>query len=193
LQKIKVNDLELRLNFFNKWIERGSVPPSLWLPGFFFTHAVMTGSLQNYCRQHQHAIDHVEFGFTPFLSTQGDTNFDTKPDKGIYVYGFYVEGAQWSDIQIGLEESKPRVLYTRLPVLWMVPKLKISDDDSDCVDSSDVNTLYNCPLYNTSERRGQLSTTGHSTNFIMYLQLGSGKMNPDHWCKRGTACLMQLD
>jgi len=57
----------------------------------------------------------------------------------------------------------------------------------------DESELYNCPLYNTSERRGMLSTTGHSTNFIMYLKIGSGECNPDHWCKRGSACLMQLD
>jgi len=66
-----VNDLKARLNFFDAWIARGEAPSSLWLPGFFFTHAVMTGSLQNYCRQHHHAIDHVEFKHSPFSSAQG--------------------------------------------------------------------------------------------------------------------------
>ena len=154
----------------------------------------MTGSLQNFCRQHHHAIDHVEFDYSPFAMTQGDVEFTTKPEIGIYVYGFYVEGAQWSDTQMGLEESKPRTLYTRLPVLWMVPKLCSSHTSQEGGEEKKRGEeLYNCPLYNTSERRGQLSTTGHSTNFIMYLKLGSGEMNGDHWCKRGTACLMQLD
>jgi len=186
------------LDFFNKWIERGDAPTSLWLPGFFFTHAVMTGSLQNFCRKHHHAIDHVEFEYEPFSSTQEDVAFEQKPETGIYVYGFFVEGAKWSDIQMGFEESQPRTLYTRLPVLWMKPKLKghsngnEGDDDNDMQMEEEQN-LYNCPLYNTSERRGQLSTTGHSTNFIMYLKIGSGEQTPDHWCKRGTACLMQLD
>ena len=180
-----INDLCLRLDFFNGWIAKGDAPSSLWLPGFFFTHAVMTGSLQNFCRKHHHAIDHVEFGYEPFSSKQEDTAFDCKPETGIYVYGFYVEGAKWSDVEMGFEESEPRTLYTRLPVLWMKPRLRDGEYDES--------ELYNCPLYNTSERRGMLSTTGHSTNFIMYLKIGSGECNPDHWCKRGSACLMQLD
>lgn len=76
-----------------------------------------------------------------------------------------------------------QVLFTPMPIIWMVPKE---------ITAFAQFQHYICPMYKTSERRGVLSTTGHSTNFVMDVRLPSAVL-ATHWTKRGVALLTSLD
>ena len=51
--------------------------------------------------------------------------------------------------------------------------------------------IYNCPLYKVESRQGTLSTTGHSTNFVMYIELPSKELE-DTWIRGGVAAFLSL-
>eukprot|EP00736_Rhodelphis_marinus_P007919 Rmarinus@m.2764 len=173
-----INDVIDRLNFFQEWIDKGA-PVIFWLSGFYFTQAFLTGAMQNFARKYKIAIDLVNFDFV-YIDDDRPTK---KPEDGVYVDGLFIEGARWCPERHLLAEQAPKILFETFPVIWLQPK-KTSD-------FSDFQN-YLCPLYKTSERKGTLSTTGHSTNFVMKFRIPTDK-HEGHWIKRGVALLTQLD
>ena len=176
-------DLVLRLQYFAEWNNHG--PPAVfWLPGLFFTQSFLTGSLQNYARKNTIPIDTLGFRFEVLAEDdpRAAGSSVTKPADGVLVKGMYLEGARWDYDTMMLGESAPAVLFTPAPTMWMLPCIE---------DEAEHPPHYDCPLYKTPARWGTLSTTGHSTNFVMTVKLPSGR-DADHWVKRGVALLLQL-
>ena len=123
-----------------------------------------------------------------------------KPEDGAYIRGLFLEGACWDPKGHALDESHPRELFMPMPSMHLAPKRK---EDVPAVEGipeqytgSRTGTahVYMCPVYKTSFRQGVLSTTGHSTNFVMFIRLPMLSMHKQkHWIKRGVALLTQLD
>lgn len=170
-----IGDLKQRLEFFKNWLNHG--PPVIFeISRFFFTQSFLTGAFQNYARKYTTPIDEVQCNFEIVNSADPQ-----KPEDGVLIKGLFLEGARWSAKKGKLAESKPKRLFTDCPLIWIKPDTEILEFKH-----------YNCPVYKTSVRRGELSTTGHSTNFVMFIKLAT-EIEPSHWTKRGVALLTQLD
>jgi len=178
-----IADLTMRTQFFQDWIDCG-VPNSFWLAGFYFTQSFLTGQKQNHARRFKIVIDALTWNFKVLNTTSRPT---IKPDLGCLVYGLFMDGARWDGSEGVIGDSLPKVLFSEIPPIHLYP-IEVSKD------MTDKRFFYGAPLYRTSERKGTLSTTGHSTNFVLHMWLPISKQHTEkHWVKCGVACLLALD
>ncbi|KAI8820875.1 dynein heavy chain and region D6 of dynein motor-domain-containing protein [Fimicolochytrium jonesii] len=174
-----VIDLMSRCEFIQGWINNG-IPAIFWISGFFFPQAFLTGTLQNYARKYTLSIDTLGLDFR-ILETRWE-DVAQKPPDGCYIRGLYLEGARWDGARRSLVESRPKELYTEMAVIWILPKPNRKKPETG---------IYNCPVYKTLTRAGTLSTTGHSTNYVLTIELPTEQPQA-HWIKRGCALVMSL-
>ena len=95
-----------------------------------------------------------------------------------------------------LKAEIPRVLFEAMPAMWLEPYNANSEADLRFSKTSGSKmAAYCCPIYKTTTRAGQLSTTGHSTNFVMALDIAfiAEEYSSSHWVRRGVALICQLD
>ena len=169
-------DLLNRINFIIDWLKKGE-PNCFWFPGFFFPQSFLTAILQNYSRKYSLAID--KLSFNSIILNEKIENITHQPKDGVYIYGLYFDGANWNYNDWCLEDCKGNEEFIQCPIIHLLPQIDFNIPLND----------YKCPIYRTSERAGVLSTTGHSTNFVLSINLPT-KEDPNKWILRGSALIL---
>jgi Dynein, heavy chain len=173
-------DLIQRVAFFEQWLNKGK-PRGYWISAFFFPQGFLTSVLQNYARKYKTPIDILSFAYD-FLDFTDIAKVERAPEDGCYIYGLYIEGCRFDLKQGRLEDSRPGEMYTEAPVIYFSPQENYTPEPID----------YAMPVYKTTTRAGTLSTTGHSTNFIIAIDVPT-KHKPEYWILNGAAFVCQLN
>ncbi|CAM9108221.1 unnamed protein product, partial [Ectocarpus fasciculatus] len=190
-------DLIERLEFMSGWVDKG-IPSAYWISGFFFPQGFLTAALQNYARKYSLPIDTVSFSFQMMECVVDEIE---RPEDGCVIYGLFLEGARWSKDENTLIDPKPKELFSPMPPIHMLPVPNRETPSSG---------IYRSPVYKVLTRTGTLSTTGHSTNFVTWIEIPSDKdtifrsslvsetnaqikfCDQDYWIKAGVACFCAL-
>ncbi|XP_072807658.1 dynein axonemal heavy chain 6 isoform X2 [Vicugna pacos] len=194
-----VKDLILRTASMDLWLKRGQ-PKSFWISGFFFPQGFLTGTLQNHARKYNLPIDELSFKYNMIPAYRDEAvvieaaktvqfgqelPMDTElpcPEDGVLVHGMFMDASRWDNEEMVIEDALPGQMNPVLPVVHFEPQQNYEPSP----------TLYHSPLYKTGARAGTLSTTGHSTNFVVTILLPS-KRPKDYWIAKGSALLCQLN
>jgi dynein heavy chain len=106
-------------------------------------------------------VDKIAFNFE-FKDDITPSDVNEKPEDGCLIYGMFLEGAKWDFKKHLMGPSYPKELFSDLPIIHMQPV---------AYREPVIEGIYDCPLYKVEVRKGTLSTTGHSTNFVKYIEI----------------------
>ncbi|CAF3079436.1 unnamed protein product [Rotaria socialis] len=193
-----IKDLLLRCDFMALWLLHG-LPKSYWLPGLFFPQGFLTGVLQVHARKYDLPIDELSFHFTVLPYERDHVSYNElvkrleygkkldideqlpQVQDGVILHGLYTEAFRWDNQRKQITDAIRGEMIATLPMLHMEPRQNYVVDP----------TQYISPLYKTAARAGVLSTTGHSTNFVVTVNLPTDKPQ-DYWISMGSALLCQV-
>lgn len=177
-------DLLERIRFMQDWELTGE-PPRFWISGFYFPQSFFTGLRQQFSRLNKLEIEKVGFKFGVSAEAEGGSRKSIENgvhSQEFFIYGMVIEGAMWSQRLKSLDDSTE--LVSEFPDV-SVTACRIAEGDGP-------SGLFECPLYRTTKRQGTLSSTGHSTNFVIGIKL-PGRLPPSEYVLRGVGLICQTD
>ncbi|KAJ9592733.1 hypothetical protein L9F63_015613, partial [Diploptera punctata] len=157
---------------FQRWISSGR-PNVFWMTGFFNPQGFLTAMRQEVTRAHKGwALDSVVL--QNLITRHSKEDLTDSPPEGVYVYGLFLEGASLDRRSGKLIESKPKVLYEQMPVIYIYAINTTAGKDP---------RLYECPIYRKPQRTDQ--------KYVGSIDFETDN-NPRHWTLRGVALLCDI-
>lgn len=173
-------DMIMRVDFMRDWVENGA-PNAYWVSAFYFPQGYLTAVLQAYSRLNKIPVDVLSYEFV--VQDFDDPNeVQERPEEGCLIYGIFMDGCRWDYQEMVIADQEVGVMYEQAPVIHFVPCQNYKPDPEQ----------FTAPLYKTSVRAGTLSTTGHSTNFVLPIEVDTAE-KPSYWVLKGAAFLTMLN
>jgi dynein heavy chain len=148
-----------------------TIPKVVDIAKLFNPQSFLTAIKQLCCQQQGLELDKLQV-FTD-VTKRDVKQVEGHSKEGAFVTGMYLEGARWDSTGNSLEDSKPKEMFTQLPV--------INCKAGPVVDKIDKN-IYICPAYCVPIRRPY---------FVFPAQLRT-KAPADKWVLAGVAIILDI-
>lgn len=140
------SDLVLRVDQLVAWTNALALLKSLWVSGFFNPMSFLTAVMQVNARTYNLPLDFMVNRCT-FSNMYELSEIVAQPPNGVYVHGFFMEGAGWED---GKGDEEGYITDSKLKDLH--PVMPICNVFAVHIDEMSWEHMYQCPVFITSER-----------------------------------------
>ena len=166
-----VADLLMRHKQLADWTGDMGLPKSTWLSGLFNPQSFLTAVLQTTARKNDWPLDKTVTQTEVTKKSAEEISAASK--EGAFIHGLFMEGARWDDKAGCIEESRPKELYAKIPVVLIKAAMYTGVEAKD---------TYICPVYKTQDR---------GPTFVFNAGLRT-KTNPAKWILGGVGLLMDV-
>ena len=125
----------------SEWSSDMSLPRVVWLGALFNPQSFLTAVMQTTARRNDWPLDKTKI--VTDVTKKHVEQIEGPPRDGAYVSGLTLEGARWDEKAGCLEDSRPKELYCKMPVV-QVKAIQ--------VDKAALGDIYSCPVYVTECR-----------------------------------------
>ena len=134
-------DMLARYAQLSEWSSDMSLPRVVWLGALFNPQSFLTAVMQTTARRNDWPLDKTKI--VTDVTKKHVEQIEGPPRDGAYVSGLTLEGARWDEKAGCLEDSRPKELYCKMPVV-QVKAIQ--------VDKAALGDIYSCPVYVTECR-----------------------------------------
>jgi dynein heavy chain len=165
-------NLKDRCEQLNEWVaDPLNIPKVVDISKLFNPQSFLTAIKQLCCQQQSLELDKLQV-FTEVTKREAK-QVDAAARDGAFVSGMFLEGARWDVNGNCLEDSKPKEMFSKMPV--------VNCKAGAAVDREEKN-IYICPTYCTPTRRPY---------YVFPAQLRT-KQFPQKWVLGGVALILDI-
>jgi len=169
-----LSDLSNRIVQLTSWTANPTeIPRVTWLSGLVYPTAFLTALKQTRSQRTGVALDMQEI-FTEVSKRTMEECLEEPPREGLYIHGFYMQGARWNQSVAHIEDCIPNELFCEMPVI---------NCKAVIADQAKSRQYFICPCYKTLQR-GQ--------TFVFSAQLRT-KAPASKWILAGVALIMDIE
>lgn len=170
-----LENLDKRIKQLSDWKDDPMTVPKVTIISRLFNPQSFLTAIKQVVGRNKWELNKVMLA-TEITKKDYPEQIDNAPRDGAYIYGLVLEGARWDSNTGQLDESRPKEMFSLMPVVYCKAQLVNGEGKEE-------KGYYYCPCYATEDR---------GKTYVFTAQLRT-RHHPRKWVLGGVALLMDVE